>query len=105
VTVQKQTKQIIDAPARCAVGAMACTPSDTPGEAGAIPGNTDPQGNVLTSWGLYIGGAGSGNLTVLMADGTGTVKFEGLAAGQFLPIAVAQVFATGTDVTAILFLY
>lgn len=105
MTVQKQAKQILDAPARIAVGAMACSPSDTPGAPGAIPGNTDPQGNVLTSWGLYIGGAGSGNLTVLMADGTGSVKFEGLTAGQFLPVAVSQVYATGTDVTNVLFLY
>ena len=105
MTVQKQTKQILDAPARIAVGALACSPSDTPGAAGAIPGNTDPQGNVLASRGLYIGGAGSGNLTVLMADGTGSVKFEGLTAGQFLPVAVSQVYATGTDVTNVLFLY
>ena len=61
----KQTKQILTDATRCAVGAQACTPSDTAGVAGAIPGNTDPQGNVLTSWGLAVGVAGNINVNVI----------------------------------------
>lgn len=50
--------------------------------------------------GLYIGGAGSGNLTVTMLDGS-RVAFAGLTAGTLLPIVVTRVWSTGTDVTSV----
>lgn len=53
---------------------------------------------------LYIGGAGSGNLSIITADGS-TVAFAGLTANTILPIRAARVRATGTDVTAIVALY
>jgi len=49
---------------------------------------------------LYIGGAGSGNLTVVCSDGN-VVAFAGLTANTILPICATRVNATGTDVTSI----
>jgi hypothetical protein len=54
--------------------------------------------------GLYIGGAGSGALTVLLIDGT-TCAFAGLTANTLLPIRAVRVNATGTNVTAIVALW
>jgi hypothetical protein len=56
------------------------------------------------STGLWIGGAGSGNLTVTMANGS-KLAFAGIAAGTLLPIRVSRVWATGTDVTNIVALW
>lgn len=69
-----------------AVGATAVTPSDSV--------DLDPRPRAL-----WIGGAGSGNLKVDMANGD-TVTFAGVPVGLF-PIAVTRVYATGTDVTNI----
>lgn len=55
----------------------------------------------LATRGVYIGGAGSGNLKVDMI-GSGTVTFAGLTANTILPIRVTRIYATGTDVTAII---
>lgn len=49
---------------------------------------------------LYIGGDGSGNLTVVTAEGT-QIQFTGVTKG-FFPVNVKQVLATGTDVTGII---
>ena len=54
-----------------------------------------------TGNGIWIGGAGSGNLTVKMVSGA-IVKFQALPAGVLLPICAVQVFATGTDVTSLI---
>jgi hypothetical protein len=64
------------------------------------PHDTNPSirsGDVTDA--LYIGGAGSGALTVVMSDGK-TVAFAGVPVG-ILPIAVSKVLATGTNVTNI----
>lgn len=53
---------------------------------------------------LYIGGAGSGGLSVVMADGR-TAAFAGLTVNTVLPISVTKVRSTGTDVTSIVALY
>lgn len=49
---------------------------------------------------LFIGGAGTGTLTVTMADGV-DVSFAGLLANTLLPIRVRRVKNTGTGVTNI----
>jgi hypothetical protein len=73
-----------------ATDAIAVTPNDT---------------TVLApTLGLWIGGAGSGNLTVVTAQGR-TVAFAGIAAGTFIPIEVTEVSDTGTDVTSIVAFY
>ncbi len=51
---------------------------------------------------LYIGGAGSGNLSVVPAASTDTVFLKGIAAGSFIPLQVVRVNSTETDVTDIL---
>lgn len=56
---------------------------------------------LLTTRGLYVGGAGS--LAVQMADGM-TVTFPAVAVGV-LPLQVDKVLATGTTATNLLALY
>lgn len=51
---------------------------------------------------LYIGVTGT--LRVLMVGGT-IVNFQVVTAGQFLPIKVLQVFATGTSADGIIALW
>lgn len=53
---------------------------------------------------LYIGGAGSGNLSVITTGGD-TIAFAGLTAGSIVPVCVARVRSTGTDVTNIVALW
>jgi hypothetical protein len=52
--------------------------------------------------GLYIGG--SGNLAVVMADGS-SVTFTGVTAGVIFPVSVTKVMATGTTATNIVAVY
>lgn len=73
-------------------GGAAVTPNDST----ALPGGTCK--------GLYIGAAGSGNLSVIGEDGN-TVAFVGVTAATVLPIACTHVRSTGTDVTDIVALY
>ena len=51
---------------------------------------------------LYIGGPG--NITVT-TNGTDIVTFVGLNAGQFVPVQVSKIFATGTTATNIIALW
>jgi len=51
---------------------------------------------------LYIGGAG--NISVITKGGD-TVTFVGLGVGQFIPVQVVKVFATGTTATQIIALW
>tara|TARA_A100000172_G_C3019388_1_gene102614 strand:+ start:379 stop:918 length:540 start_codon:yes stop_codon:yes gene_type:complete len=51
---------------------------------------------------LYVGGTGSGNLSVVPASSTDTVVLKGVSAGAFIPLQVTRVNSTGTDVTDIL---
>lgn len=51
---------------------------------------------------LYIGG--SGNVT-MTTNGTDTVTLVGLNGGQFVPVQVVKVFATGTTATNIIALW
>lgn len=51
---------------------------------------------------LYVGGTGSGNLSVVPAGSTDTVVLKGVSAGAFIPLQVTKVNSTGTDVTNIL---
>lgn len=53
---------------------------------------------------VFVGGVGSGNLTVVMQDGS-TVAFAGLLANTLLPIAVSRIKSTGTDVTGVVALW
>lgn len=51
--------------------------------------------------GLYVGG--TGDVKVKMAgEGRSIVTFSAVPVGAFLPIAVVQVFSTGTTATLIL---
>jgi hypothetical protein len=52
--------------------------------------------------GLYIGGAGNINVTMVGGE---TLVFTGLPAGALLPIRVSHVLATNTTATAIIGLY
>lgn len=56
----------------------------------------------IEGYSLYIGGAGSGNLSVIPAGSEDTVILKGVAAGSFIPLQVVRVNSTGTDVTDIL---
>lgn len=56
----------------------------------------------LPTTGIWVGG--TGNLTVQMAGG-GTVAFNSVPAGTYLPIRVDRVNSTGTTATAIVALY
>lgn len=51
---------------------------------------------------LWVGGAGNVKVTM---DSSGTVTFNGVAAGTMLPAAVTRVHATGTTATNILALW
>jgi hypothetical protein len=66
----------------------AITPSDTPGSSMANS----------CRW-LWIGGAGSGNLTVTLVSGK-KVALASVGVG-FLKLNIMQVWATGTDVTSL----
>lgn len=55
----------------------------------------------VTRW-VFVGG--TGNLVVIMADGT-TVTFTAVPAGTLLPIRISQVKATGTTATEIVALW
>ncbi len=55
----------------------------------------------VTRW-LYVGG--TGNVVVIMADGT-IVTFTAVEAGTLLPIRVSQVMATDTTATNIVALW
>ena len=68
--------------------AVAITPNDN----NDLPNNTRA---------LWIGGAGTGTLTVNMAGDGAQVAFAGIPAGTLLPIQVSRVFSTGTGVTSI----
>jgi hypothetical protein len=55
---------------------------------------------------LYIGGAGTGALTVVPSkDSTATVVFAGVPVGTIIPIECWRVNSTGTGVTNIVALY
>ena len=56
----------------------------------------------VSTW-LWIGGAGSGGLTVTMATGT-KLTLAGVTVG-LLPIRVSRVWSTGTSVTSIVALW
>ena len=68
----------------------------TPNDSTALP--------LGTCKGLYIGGAGAGNLSVITEAGD-TVAFVGVTAGFLLPLACTHVRSTGTDVTSVVALY
>ena len=55
---------------------------------------------------LYIGGAGTGTLSVLVnKDSNVTVAFAGVSVGTIIPIECWRVNSTGTGVTNIVALY
>lgn len=54
--------------------------------------------------GIWIGGAGSGNLTVTMVGGQ-KVHFQGVTAGIVMPLRVSRIWSTGTDVTNMIALW
>ncbi len=56
----------------------------------------------IEGYSLYVGGGGSGNLSVIPAGSEDTVLLKGVAAGSFIPLQVVRVNSTGTDVTDIL---
>lgn len=70
--------------------------------AAVTPDNDNDLANAARA--LYIGGAGSGNLSVITVGGQ-TVAFAGLSAGTILPVRVARVRSTGTDVTSVVALW
>lgn len=72
-------------PNRPAGAASAVTPSDS--------------ANIPVTRGIYVGG--TGNLRVLMEDGTDLI-FSNLAAGVAHPLAVVRVFATSTTASGII---
>ncbi len=56
----------------------------------------------IEGYSLYVGGGGSGNLSVIPAGSEDTVVLKGVAAGSFIPLQVVRVNDVGTDVTDIL---
>lgn len=52
---------------------------------------------------LYVGAAG--NVAIVPEDGTASVVFVAVAAGQILPIRAKKVMSTGTTATNIVALY
>lgn len=64
----------------------------------------DSAGKPAPAYGLFVGGAGNLKVTMMggATDAAGEVTFSGLSAGQFLPINVVRVWATGTTATLIL---
>lgn len=77
--------------------AEAVTPSDSIN----IPNPASADGPQL-GCALFVGTGG--NIVVQMAGG-GTAQFNNIANGQFLPIQVVKVLATGTTATNILALF
>ncbi|MCM3130946.1 hypothetical protein ACFQ3J_00400 [Paenibacillus provencensis] len=75
-------------------GGFPVTPSDTLNIA-------LPTGMSFTK-GIYV--AGSGNLRVIMSDGT-DVTFTSIAGGMIHPISAIRVMATGTTATGIVAVY
>ena len=78
--------------------ASAVTPSDTVN----IPNIATENGLGNRGCLLYVGGAGSIKVTTSGGD---DVTFTGLTAGQFMPVSVVKVFATGTTATDIIALW
>ena len=79
--------------------------SGTPGTYAIYKSNGGAQTQPIVGhegYSLYVGGAGSGNLSVVPASSTDTVVLKGVAAGSFIPLQVTRVNSTGTDVTNIL---
>ena len=56
----------------------------------------------IEGYSLYVGGTGSGNLSVVPAGSEDTVVLKGVSAGSFIPLQVVRVNDIGTDVTDIL---
>jgi hypothetical protein len=52
---------------------------------------------------IYIGS--SGDITLRLADDTGSVTFKAVAAGTLLPIRARQVYVTGTGATLLVGFY
>lgn len=77
-----------------AQGAIPVTPSNTT--------NINLPTGLNFTMGLYVGG--SGDLSVLMSDGT-TATFTAVSAGVVLPLSVKRVNATGTTATGIVAVY
>ena len=75
--------------------ASAVTPSDTVN----IPNISTEDGSGNNGCVLYVGV--TGNVRVLTAGGD-DVTLVGVSAGQFIPVQVVKVFATGTTSTNIL---
>ena len=70
---------------------------------GKYNGPLSEQGKTgIEGYSLYVGGGGSGNLSVIPAGSEDTVLLKGVAAGSFIPLQVVRVNSTGTDVTDIL---
>ena len=70
---------------------------------GKYNGPLSEQGKTgIEGYSLYVGGGGSGNLSVIPAGSEDTVILKGVAAGSFIPLQVVRVNSTGTDVTDIL---
>ena len=78
--------------------ASAVTPSDTVN----IPSISTEDGSGNNGCVLYVGV--TGNVRVLTAGGD-DVTLVGVSAGQFIPVQVVKVFATGTTSTNILALW
>jgi hypothetical protein len=78
--------------------ASAVTPSDTVN----IPNISTEDGSGNNGCVLYVGV--TGNVRVLTAGGD-DVTLVGVSAGQFIPVQVVKVFATGTTSTNILALW
>jgi hypothetical protein len=52
---------------------------------------------------IYVGG--TGDITLRLADDTGSQIIKAVAVGSMLPLRVRQVFATGTGATLLVGLY
>jgi hypothetical protein len=74
----------------------------TPSNVSNIPSVSNQDGSGNNGCVIYIGG--SGDLDVTTAGGD-RVTFFGLLAGQFVPVQVIKVWATGTSATNIIALW
>jgi|AntAceMinimDraft_12_1070368.scaffolds.fasta_scaffold12894_3 hypothetical protein len=78
--------------------AAAVTPSDTLG----IPSVSNQDGSGNNGCVIYVGTGGSVRVLTVGGD---DVTFVGINAGQFMPVLVTKVFATGTSASTIVALW
>jgi hypothetical protein len=68
----------------------------------AFPTGTNDVDDIRVTQAIYVGATGTLRVTMFGGD---VVTFNGVQAGQILPISVTRVWTTGTTATGIIGLY